>query len=235
MTRTTTAELVFLLDVDNTLLDNDRAKRDLQLDLEQLVRRDRATTFWDMYEEVRRETGCVDVPLTVRRFQACFPDQHYVSPLSTLLMGYPFERYVYPGALDAIAHLKQLGTVAILSDGDAGFQPAKIARAGLASAVDHRVFVFAHKEEHLDEVLRVLPAQRYVMVDDKPRILTALKSRLQDRVFTVHVRQGSYAHAARNEGHLAADAEAGAIGDLTGLTRSDFGVRVEPFCGSSRS
>src|ERR687885_928578 len=216
-------ELAFLLDVDNTLVDNDRVKRDLQAHIERLVGHQRAARFWDLYEEVRRESDYVDFPMTLRRFQASFPDERQFPHLASLLLCYPYERWLFPGALEAIAHLKTLGTVAILSDGDPVFQPAKIARAGLARAVDDQVFIFVHKEEHLEDVARMLPARRYVLVDDKPRILAAAKARLRSRLFTLHVRQGSYAQA-EEEGYPDADRHLDTIAQLATLEAADFAL-----------
>jgi FMN phosphatase YigB (HAD superfamily) len=224
--QTAPAEVAFLLDVDNTLVDTDRAKRDLDIQVEQLVGPERAAHFWELYEAVRRELDCVNVPQTLRRFQARFPDEQRVPQLFALLLQYPFENWLYPGALDTIAHLRSLGAVAIVSDGDPIFQPAKIARAGLADAVDDRVFIFRHKEEHLEEVMRLLPARRYVLVDDKPRILAAAKARLRNRLFTLHVRQGAYARAAARDGYPPADRDLATIADLAALGPADFGGSV---------
>jgi FMN phosphatase YigB (HAD superfamily) len=216
------SELGFLLDVDNTLVDNDSVKRHLQTHIEQLVGPPRAARFWDLYEEVRRESDYVDFPMTLRRFQASFPDERRFPHLAAMLLCFAYERWLYPGALEAIAHLKTLGRVAILSDGDPVFQPAKIARAGLAAAVDDQVYIYIHKEEHLDEVSRMLPAERYVLVDDKPRILAAAKARLRSGLFTVHVRQGAYAQVAEDEAYPAPDRQIGAIADLLTLEAGDF-------------
>jgi FMN phosphatase YigB (HAD superfamily) len=215
-------DLAFLLDVDNTLLDNDQAKRDLQVQLEQLVGAQRGERFWELYEEVRREADYVDFPLTLRRFQATFPDERRFPHLAALLLCYPYERWLFPGALEAIAHLKTLGSVAIVSDGDPVFQPAKIARAGLAEAVDNNVLIYVHKEQHLDEVTRRLPAERYVLVDDKPLILARAKARLGKRLITLHVRQGTYAHAAEHDTSPAPDREVRAIAELRALGPADF-------------
>jgi FMN phosphatase YigB (HAD superfamily) len=217
-------ELAFLLDVDNTLLDNDRVKRDLQAHIDRLVGLERGQRFWALYEEVRQEADYVDFPLTLRRFHATFPDERRFPHLAALLLCFPYERWLFPGALEAIAHLKTLGRVAIVSDGDPVFQPAKIAQAGLADAVDDNVMIFVHKEQHLDEVTRRLPAERYVLVDDKPRILAAAKARLGERLVTLHVCQGAYAHSGEHDVQPAPDRKVGAISELQALGRADLKV-----------
>ncbi len=186
------SDVAVLLDVDNTLIDNDRVKGDLEARIEQLVGPERAAQFWSAYEEVRRQRDYVDFPHTLGRFSSAFPDERKFPQLAALVLCYPYDACLYPGALKAIAHLRTIGTVGILSDGDPVFQPAKIARAGLADAVDE-VLVFSHKEEHLDEVGRRIPADLYVLIDDKPRILSAVKERMGDRLLTLHVCQGKYA------------------------------------------
>jgi FMN phosphatase YigB (HAD superfamily) len=220
------AELVFLLDVDNTLIDNDQVKADTAAKIEQLVGPERAARFWAGYEEVRREHDYVDIVRTLQRFWAAFPEERSFPQVAALVLYYPYETCLYPGALEAVAHLKTLGTAAILSDGDPVFQPAKIARTGLAAAVDSNVLIYVHKEAHLDEVTRRFRAERYVLVDDKPRILAAAKLRLGERLVTVHVSQGHYAHADERAAYPAADVELAAIADLRRLGRDDFRPRA---------
>ena len=183
---------VFLLDVDNTLLDNDRAKADVARAIKELVGPDRATRFWSLYEDVRDECGVVDYPETLRRFRRAFSDESRLADVDRAVLDVPFERYLYPRALDVIAHLWQRGEPAILSDGDRVYQPMKIARAGLLLAVRGNVVVYEHKEDHLAEVQRLLPAERYAHVDDKAELLARTKASLGDRVTTVHVLQGRY-------------------------------------------
>lgn len=214
--------LVFLFDVDNTLIDNDGVKADLQTQIESLVGADRGARFWALYEEVRAEQDYVDVPRTLEHFKAAFPGERHFAQVAALLLCYPYERSLYAGAHEAVAHVKRLGAVAILSDGDPVFQPAKIARAGLADAVDNNVLVYAHKEQHLDEVLQQFPAERYVIVDDKPRVLAAIKSLLGEQVLTLHVRQGKYAYAAENDLSPAPDIRVEAIADLQHFQAHDF-------------
>jgi FMN phosphatase YigB (HAD superfamily) len=184
---------VFLIDVDNTLLDNDRAKADVARAIGELVGPDRAAHFWSLYEEVRDECGVVDYPETLRRFRRSHPDERRLVDVDHAVLAVPFERYLYPRALDVIAHLWRLGEPAILSDGDRVYQPMKIERAGLLLAVRGNVLVYEHKEDHLAEVQRRFPAERYVHIDDKAALLARTRASLGDRVTTVHVRQGHYA------------------------------------------
>jgi FMN phosphatase YigB (HAD superfamily) len=217
--------LTFLLDVDNTLLNNDRVKTDLEQHIAQLVGPELSSEFWAFYEDVRRDLDYVDLLETLRRFNLAFPDQPHFPHLSAFVMGYPFTGTLFPGALDAIAHMKTLGSVAILSDGDPLWQPAKIARSGLADAVDDCVLVYTHKQEHLDEVQRRFPAERYVLVDDKPPILADVKQRMADQVVTVHVCQGKYA---QDGDHLAGpgiDIHLDHIADLSRLDDAAFRSR----------
>jgi len=183
---------VFLIDVDNTLLDNDRAKADVAGAIGALVGPDRATRFWSLYEGVRDECGVVDYPETLRRFRRAFPEESRLTDVDRAVLDVPFERYLYPRALDVIARLWQRGEPAILSDGDRVYQPMKIARAGLLLAVRGNVVVYEHKEDHLAEVQRRFPADRYAHIDDKADLLARTKASLGDRVTTVHVLQGRY-------------------------------------------
>ena len=210
--------LVFLLDVDNTLLDHDGAGAVLASDVEALIGSEYAKRFWHEYEQVRQELDFVDFLHTLERFRRHFPNLRNFGKLADLVLCFPYGSCLYPGSLEAIAHLRRLGTTVILSDGDPIFQAAKIARAGLADAVDGNVLIFIHKEDNLAEVQRRFPADRYVMVDDKPRILAALKERLGDRVVTVHVNQGCYAQ----EPHAAPDITVEHVADLAGLAADRF-------------
>jgi FMN phosphatase YigB (HAD superfamily) len=189
----TTAGLVFLIDVDNTLLDNDRVKHDMQTAVADLVGTDRASRFWAIYEDVRDEAGVVDFPETLRRFRRTFPGEPRGADVDRAILSVPFERYLYPRALDVIEALWRLGEVAILSDGDRVFQPAKIARAGLLVATRGNVLVYEHKEDHLAEVERRFAGRHYTHVDDRPSLLARTKTGLGGRSTTVHVRQGHYA------------------------------------------
>ncbi len=191
---------VFLIDVDNTLLDNDRAKEDVARAIRRLAGPDRAARFWSLYEEVRADCGVVDYPETLRRFRRVFPEEGRLTDVERAVLEVPFERYLYPQALEVIARLWQYGDAAILSDGDRVYQPMKIARAGLVLATRGNVLVYEHKEDHLAEVQRRFPAERYAHIDDRAALLARTKAGLRDRVTTVHVRQGHYA----TEGHSGA-------------------------------
>ncbi len=184
---------VFLIDVDNTLLDNDRAKADVAQAIRELVGPDRAARFWSLYEEVRDECGVVDYPETLRRFRRAFPEESRLTDVDRTVLDVAFERYLYPRALDVIAHLWRFGEPAILSDGDRVYQPMKIERSGVLLAVRGNVLVYEHKEDHLAEVQRRFPAEHYVHIDDKAALLARTRASLADRVTTVHVRQGHYA------------------------------------------
>jgi FMN phosphatase YigB (HAD superfamily) len=186
-------ELTFLLDVDNTLLDNDRIKQDMQRAIAGLVTGDRASRFWSIYEAVREEEGVVDFPETFRRFRRAFPDDPRLEDVDRAVLSVPSERYLYPSAMEVIARLWKLGEVAILSDGDRVYQPAKIARAGLLLATRGNVLVYEHKEDHLAEVQRRFPSRHYAHVDDKAALLARTKIGLGSRATTIHVRQGHYA------------------------------------------
>ena len=186
-------QLVFLLDVDNTLLDNDRVKQDIRSAIARLVAPDRASRFWSLYEEVRNEEGVVNFPETLHRFRRAFPSEAHAEDVDREVLSVRFERYLYPRALEVIGRLWTLGDVAILSDGDRVYQPAKIARAGLLLATRGNVLVYEHKEDHLAEVQRRFPGRHYAHVDDRASLLARTKKGLGERATTIHVRQGHYA------------------------------------------
>lgn len=188
------ADTVFLLDVDNTLLDNDRVTEDLRRFLEREVGPDSATRYFELFEQLRNELGYADYLGTLQRYRVEQPRNPGVLRVSQFLIDYPFANRLYPESLDVIDFLKTLGTPVILSDGDVVFQPRKIDRSSLWSAVDGNVLIYVHKEEELADVEARFPARRYVLVDDKLRILDAFKRQWQARVTTVFPRQGHYAH-----------------------------------------
>ncbi len=210
-----------MLDVDNTLLDNDAVKEDLDRRMRGFLAPQDEARFWELYEQVRHERDVVDFPLTLERFHETFRDEPRFHRLCHLLNDYRFDKLLYPGALDAIRHLRTMGTCAVVSDGDTVFQPRKIREAGITDAVDGQVFIYTHKEKSISEVMDRLPADRYVMVDDKRRILAALKSAFPDAFTTVHVSQGHYA-AADAELAPRPDIELARIADLTRLTKQEF-------------
>ncbi len=202
------------LDVDNTLLDNDAAKRALEDGIAALVPAERARRFWELYEIVRCDEDYVDFPATLARFRAEFPHESCSDEVAQLIEDFPYRDYVYPGAFDAIAEVWRVATPVILSDGDSVFQPRKIARAGLEDAVRGNVLVFVHKEQHLDELARRFPGSRPAFVDDKAPILGRIKRRLGDAATTIHVHQGKYAAARVDRGDPAPDVEIDAIAGL---------------------
>jgi FMN phosphatase YigB (HAD superfamily) len=187
------AGLVCLLDVDNTLLDNDRVTVDLKRFLEGEIGKRRTARYWELFEQLRHELGYADYLGALQRYRDEYPRDPHVLHLSPYLIDYPFANRLYPESLDVIERLKELGQVAILSDGDVVFQPRKVDRSGLTSAVDDNVLIYVHKEQELDDVEARFPAQHYVVVDDKLRILAAIKRVWGDRVTTVFPRQGHYA------------------------------------------
>ena len=186
-------ELVVLLDVDNTLLDNDRFSADLDARLVQALGEDGRVRYRELYERLRDGRGYADYLAPLQLLRRGFADDPDLLQLSAFLLDYPFAGLVYPRVAETLAHLQRFATVAILSDGDMVFQPHKIRRAGLWDAVQGRVLVTLHKERELDRVRQHLPARHYVMVDDKPRLLDAVKAGLGADVTTVFVRQGHYA------------------------------------------
>ena len=187
-------DTVFLIDVDNTLLDNDRVTEDLKRHLIDAFGLEREQRYWAIFEELRSDLGYADYLGALQRYRVEQPRDMQAIGVSLFLLHYPFADRVYPRAFDVIRHLRQRGPVVILSDGDVVFQPRKIERSGLGEAVGGDVLVYIHKEEMLDDVERRYPSRQYVMVDDKVRILAAMKETWKDRLTTVFVRQGHYAH-----------------------------------------
>jgi FMN phosphatase YigB (HAD superfamily) len=187
------ADVVFLLDVDNTLVDNDRVTGDLLHHIEREFGAERRNRYQAIFEELRAELGYADYLGALQRYRLDDTCDPRVLRMSSYLLDYPFANRLYPGSLDVVEHLGQWGQTVILSDGDVVFQPRKVERSGLWEAVEGRVLIYIHKEEMLQDVERQYPARHYVMVDDKLRILAAMKKILGDRVTTVFPRQGHYA------------------------------------------
>jgi FMN phosphatase YigB (HAD superfamily) len=186
--------VVFLLDVDNTLLDNDRITADMRGFLEAEIGPDHTARYWQIFEDLRKELGYADYLGALQRYRTEDPRDPHVLNLSRYLIDYPFANRLYPESLDVIDMFKTMGPAVILSDGDVVFQPRKIDRSGLWTAVDGNVLIYVHKERELDDVESRFPAQHYVLVDDKLHILDAVKQMWHDRVTTVFPRQGHYAH-----------------------------------------
>ena len=185
--------VVFLLDVDNTLLDNDAVAADLREHLTEAFGEERQERYWQFFEQLRVELGYADYLGALQRFRLSYPRDTRLLEISSFLVHYPFEERVYPGALEAIARMREHGQPVILSDGDVVFQPLKVERSGIGHAVDGEVLIYVHKENELDDVEARYPADRYVLVDDKLRILHAVKQVWGERVTTVFPRQGHYA------------------------------------------
>ena len=208
-------KIVFLFDVDNTLLDNDRVIKDLKRYLEREVGPERNARYWMLFEDLRKELGYADYLGALQRYRVENPHDSHLLTISTYLVNYPFANRLFPNSLDAIEHCRQWGTVVILSDGDVVFQPRKVERSGLLEAVEKNILIYIHKEMELSDVERRYPAEHYVMVDDKLRILTAIKRVWGERVTTVFPRQGHYAHdATETAKYPPADLTIERIGDL---------------------
>lgn len=216
MTGPPPTQSVFLFDVDNTLLDNDRVKAELAEGINAAVGEAAGARFWEIYEDVRRMRDYVDYPRTLEQFREEFPREPGFPAVAELVLGYPYRSVLYPGALEVLARVQEFGPAAIVTDGDPVYQAAKVARAGLADAVENRVFLYAHKEPHLGEVQATMPADRYVMFEDKADVLATVK-RLDERVVTVHVRQGHYGVADVSDVRPAPDRSLERIGDLLEL------------------
>jgi len=217
------AEFVFLFDVDNTLLDNDRVTADLSDHLTSAFGAAARNRYWAIFEALRAEMGYANYLGALERYRLEEIHDPRVLQMAPWLVDYPFADRLYPGALEAVKHVERWGLPVILSDGDAVFQPVKIARSGLTRAFSDRVQIYIHKEKELKLVERLRPARRYVMIDDKIRILTAMKQIWGKRLTTVFVRQGHYAlDKAEVAKYPAADIAIDSIADLAKL---DFSVR----------
>ena len=219
----TSPTMVVLFDVDNTLLDNDRVTTDLRQHLEKEVGPRRGQQYWTIFEQLRRDLGYVDYLGALQRYRVEFPRDPHLLTVSRFLVNYPFAERLFPQALEVVRHVRLWGRAVILSDGDVVFQPRKIDCSGLFEAVEGNVLIYIHKEEELDDVEQRYPADHYVLVDDKLRILTAVKARWGRRVTTVFARQGHYAtepDALRT--FPAADLSIERIGDLLDLDRDSI-------------
>jgi FMN phosphatase YigB (HAD superfamily) len=204
--------LVFLVDVDNTLLDNDRIQGDLKRHLEREFGRASRDRYWAILEQLFTDLGYRDYLGALQRYRVEHPRDIHLLSMSSFLVDYPFANRLYPGSLDVLERFRSWGQTVILSDGDVVFQPRKVERSGIFEAVEGHVLIYIHKEEALDDVERRYPAQHYVLVDDKPRILAAVKKAWGDRVTTIFPRQGQYARDAKS--YPAADLTVERIGDL---------------------
>ena len=206
--------VVSLLDVDNTLLNNDRVAEDLKRHLTREVGVQSQERYWAIFEALRQELGYADYLGALQRYRVEHQHDTHLYEISSYLVDYPFANRLYPGSLDVIEHLSAFGPTVILSDGDVVFQPRKVERSALGEAVDGRVLIYIHKEQELADVERRYPADHYLLVDDKIRILTAIKKVWGERVTTIFPRQGHYAHAPDVAKYPAADVTIEGIGDL---------------------
>jgi FMN phosphatase YigB (HAD superfamily) len=218
--------VIVLLDVDNTLLDNDRFGADLGDHLEAAFGADERARYWAIFEGRRKALEFADYLGSLQEFRAGCEDNPQLLGLSQFVLEYPFDSRLFPGSLKAIAHLRTFSLPVVLSDGDIIFQPRKIQRSGIWAAVEGRVLIYVHKEKELKSMQHRYPAKHYVMVDDKANLLAAMKSALGDELTTVFVRQGHYALAAESKSAIPApDLTIERIGDLLDHNLSDFEVR----------
>jgi FMN phosphatase YigB (HAD superfamily) len=217
------SNVVFLFDVDNTLLDNDRITADLKRHLEKEVGHDRQQRYWEFFEQLRTELGYADYLGALQRYRIEYPRDPGLLTVSHFMVNYPFATRLFPDSLDVIEHVKQWGKAVVLSDGDVVFQPRKIGRSGIHEAVDGNVLIYIHKEKELDDVEQRFPADHYVLIDDKLRILTSVKKIWGKKVTTVFPKQGHYAHDAQVVASLPpADISVECIGDLLNYDQPSF-------------
>jgi len=216
-------KVVFLFDVDNTLLLHDQVTADLRKHLETTVGPEHSKRYWEFFEQIRNEMGYADYLGALQRYRLEYPrDPHLLAP-SFFLLSYPFANRLFPGSIDAVRHVQQFGTAVILSDGDVVFQPRKISRAGLYEVFNGNVLIYVHKEKELDDVETRYPAEHYVMFDDKLRILDAMKKIWNGKLTTVFVRQGHYAHDPKAiAGYPPADITLESIGNALNFSLQDM-------------
>ena len=214
-------DIVFLFDVDNTLLDNDAVQADLRAHLIEDFGEATEQRYWALFEELRGELGYADYLGALERYRIEDLHNPRLLRMSNWLVDYPFADRLYPRALEAVRHVRQWGRPVVLSDGDAVFQPRKVERSGLWKAFNDDMLIYIHKEEELADVERLYPARHYVLIDDKLRILAAVKEVWGERVTTVFPRQGHYANDAKaRSAYPPADVEVERIGDLLALDRA---------------
>ena len=217
------AKVVFLFDVDNTLLDNDRVIADLTKYLKREVGPERARCYWTIFEQLRTQLGYADYLGALQRYRSEYPHDLGLLAVSRFLINYPFANRLFPNSLDVIAHVKKWGAAVLLTDGDVVFQPRKVDRSGLYEAVEGHALIYVHKERELADVEARYPAAHYVIVDDKHRILAAAKRTWAQRVTTVFVQQGHYARDPKLLAACApADVSVERIGDLLNFQLEQF-------------
>ncbi|HEY6542319.1 MAG TPA: HAD family hydrolase [Ktedonobacteraceae bacterium] len=217
--------LVFLLDVDNTLIDNDAVKDDINEHLKVEMGEQLTARYWELYEQARHESDVVNIPLALQWLRAETPlsvlDEETYQHVHSIFDNYPFFDKLYPYALETLRHLRTLGLTVIVSDGDRCYQPEKIIRSDLAETVEGRVLIYIHKQQHLGEIQHLYPADRYVMIDDKPQILADSSAKMGDVLTTVFVEQGKYATNQHPAG-FTPDISVLHIGDLRSYTAEQF-------------
>ncbi|HET9494132.1 MAG TPA: HAD family hydrolase [Chloroflexia bacterium] len=222
--------LVFLFDVDNTLLNNDQSKKDMSAALHDVLGDEGEKHFWELYEQVRKEMDVVSYPETLKRFDDSCEDAVVAEKAARVINEWPYGEYLYPESLAVVRHVSRMGEVAIISDGDTDYQPRKIANAGLAEAVGHDVLIFTHKQESLHHVTEILPGCHYIMVDDKESVLADADRVLGDRLTTVWVKQGHYATDPKYYKKPDPDVVLEHIGELCRFDRDDFLSRARVGC-----
>ena len=217
--------LIFWIDVDNTLLDNDSVKADLDQHIQVELGPKLAERFWDIYEQVRHERSVVDIPLSLERLREQTPpsdmDAEVYRHVWSIFNNYPFFKALYPDVLETLHYLRTLGLTVIVSDGDMFFQAEKIVNSNLAEAVEGRVLLYIHKQEHLDATMKAYPGDHYVLIDDKPDILDDTKRLMGEQVTTVFVMQGKYATGAKPN-NFSPDLTVLHFGDLRDYTAEQF-------------
>jgi len=217
--------LVFLIDVDNTLIDNDHVKDDLDEHIKVEMGDTLTTRFWDFYEQAREESGVVNIPLALKWLREQTPlselDEQTYLHVHSLFDNYPFFNALYPHTLETLHYLRTLGLTVIVSDGDMYFQAEKIFNSALAETVEGHVLIYTHKQEHLQEVMKRYPADHYAMIDDKPQILAESKLILGNNLTTVFVQQGKYA-AGQKLANFTPDISVQHIGDLRNYSAEQF-------------
>jgi FMN phosphatase YigB (HAD superfamily) len=217
--------LVFLLDVDNTLIDNDSIKKDFEEHLQVELGPTLTHRFWDIYEQVRHERNVVDIPLSLKRLREETPlaqlDEQTYLHVHSIFDNYPFFNKIYPYAFETLAYLKTLGTTVIVSDGDLIFQAEKIVTSNLADVVEGRVLIYTHKQQKIDDIKKNYPADHYVMIDDKPSILVDSKEMMGDELTATFVRQGKYA-LEKFPDAFTPDITVPHIGDLRNISAKQF-------------
>jgi FMN phosphatase YigB (HAD superfamily) len=223
--------LVFLIDVDNTLIDNDNVKNDLAAHLRVEIGPALTDRFWELYEQAREESGVVNIPLALAWLREKTPlsvlDQQTYLHIHSLFDNYPFFKALYPHTLETLQYLRTLGLTVIVSDGDMFFQAEKIYHSNLAEAVAGRVLIYTHKQQHLQEIMQLYPADHYAMIDDKPQILADAKSIMGDRLTTVFVQQGKYA-AGQKPANFTPDVSVLHIAGLLQVSAQQFASSYKP-------